>query len=132
MVPIPTGPKKVEVAKREIEEMTLRAPLMVVEPVTVRAEVVAPTAVKLVKSVFVAKRLVEVALVVVPLIAKRFWMSPLVEKRFVEVALVEVALVTVRLFPAAVRKEVSPVLETENSVVVAVPLVVEEMRKTVG
>ena len=81
---------------------------MVVEPVTERAEVVAPTALRLVKLPSVAKRFVEVALVVVPLTAKRFDIRELVAKKLVLVALVEVLLLKSALTKCEVDDAWSP------------------------
>ena len=58
---------------------TLRVEVIVEEPVTARALVVAPIVVRLVKSALVAKKFVEVAFVVVALTEKRLGMSALSE-----------------------------------------------------
>ena len=101
------------------------------DAVEAKSEVeVAPTAFSLVRSVFVANRFVEVALVEVALTENRLVIKPFDEKKLVEVALVVVALVTERLLPTAVRKLRSPVLETENRVVDAPVLLVEPIAKS--
>jgi hypothetical protein len=129
-----------EVPRRVVEAMTaerfalnapprLRVLVMVDEPTTLRALVVAEVVMRLVWTALVEKKLVDDALVVVPLTAKRFDMSAFVEKKLVEVALVEVLLMVRVLFPVWVRKETRPVFDTEKSVVDAPVFEVEPMEK---